>query len=62
MKRRQGRGRENMIRYWEGRKEALSAGRMNGSMQPWGERQKNTLECTRDLGHDRLSELKRERP
>jgi hypothetical protein len=40
-----------------GRREALRASKMNGNMQPrgWGD----PLECTRDLGGKRLSELRR---
>ena len=50
----------NKIRYWRGdRKEALRASRKNGNMQPQGLGGRgDSLDCTRDLGGERLSRLK----
>jgi hypothetical protein len=51
----EGGGEGNMIRYGVGRQErSLCASRMNGNMQP-GVGREDPLECTRDLGGERLS-------
>jgi hypothetical protein len=53
------RRKENMNRYWGlNRTEALRTSRKNGNQQPWEVGGRDSLECTGDLGGERLSELK----
>ena len=62
MEEEKGRKRGNMIRYWEGRnrREALRVSRKNGNMQPQevGGGRKDPLEYARDLGGERLSNIR----
>ena len=57
-----GRGEHDQLLCWVGeRTEALKASRKNGNRQPQevGGEGTDTLECSRDMGGERLSGLKR---